>query len=261
MNIKHLVKYSLSVAALAVAAVSAPAHADIFQDFTVTYGGSTIKADKITGGYSEIFTVTSETTFATSAYATLPVFYKNEGKDFAGVSTNYLLYATFTATGNIVGGGSSFQGTTGTINVFLDKLTNLTDLSLPSVGGAEITRTNKLDDLLLASTSTFKFGTGHNFPGDTNAANGDYSLTFDNFLLTQDGKDYFTSPVPFYLQLTIDGNFGSFPLPDFSNPNPSSIITGAANVTFVPEPGMLGLFGIALLGLGLTRRRQGESAN
>lgn len=261
MNIKQLVKSSLSVAALAVAAIAVPAHADVFQDFTVTYGSSTINADKITGGYSEIFTLTSATTFATSAYATLPVFYKNEGKDFAGVSANYVLYATFTATGNIIGDGSSFQGTTGTINVFLDKMTTQTGLSLPSVGGTAINRTNTGDDLLLASTSNLQFGTGHNFPGGTQAANGDFSLTFNDFLLTQDGKDYFINPAPFYLQLTIDGNFGSFPLPDFSKPNPSSIITGAANVTFVPEPGMLGLFGIALLGLGLTRRRQVKSAN
>lgn len=257
MNIKSIIKSSVSAIALA-AAFAVPAHAEVFQDFTVTYGGSTVTADKITGGYSEIFTVTSATTFATSAYATLNSFYSNEGSDFQPnlSGATYGLYATFIATGNIVGNGTSFEGTSGTINLYLDKYVGgTTKLSLPGTGGAAIGRTNEGDDTLLASTSAFQFGSGHNFPGSTQAANGDFSLTFTDFSLTPTGEAYFIAPVPFYLQFTIDGNFGSFPLPAL---NGSSTITGAANVTFVPEPGMAALFGIALLGLGLTRRRQAK---
>lgn len=254
MNVKSLLKSSLSAIALA-AAVVVPAHADVFQDFTVTYNSNTVTADKITGGYTEIFTVTGPTTFATSAYATLNSFYANEGKDFVPnfSGATYGLYATFIATGNIVGDGSSFEGTTGTINLYLDKYVGgPTVLGLPSAGGGNITRNKADDDLLLATTSSFLFGSGHNFPGTTEAANGDFSLTFTDFSLTSDGASYFIAPNPFHLKFTIDGNFGSFPLP---NVNFSSIITGASNVTFVPEPGMVGLFGIALLGLGMARRR------
>lgn len=256
MNIKNILKSSVSAFALA-AAVAVPAHAEVFQDFTVTYEGKTVTADKITGGYTEIFTVTSPTTFATSAYATLNSFYQNEGTvfvpNFSGAT--YGLYATFVATGNIVDNGSTFEGTSGTINLYLDKYVGgPTTLSLPGTGGSQIGRgPNAGDDQLLASTSSFQFGSGHNFPGATQAANGDFSLTFTDFLLTPEGESYFIAPVPFYLQFTIDGNFGSFPLPSL---NGSSTITGAANVTFVPEPGMTALFGIALLGLGMARRRQ-----
>jgi hypothetical protein len=253
VNIKSIIKSSVSAIALA-AAVAVPAHAEVFQDFNVTYGGVTITADKITGTYAEIFTATSATTFTTSAYAWLTTFTSNEGLGSPKTTKNHNLYATFTADGNILGGGSTFQGTTGKINLYLDPSEDTT-LVLPGVGGAIINRGNIGDDFELASTSTFLYGSGHNFPGMTQAANGDFSLTFNDFALTTKGEAYFTSPVPFHMQFTIDGNFGSFPVPGL---NGSSIITGAANVTFVPEPGIAALFGIALLGLGLTRRRQAK---
>jgi hypothetical protein len=251
VNIKSLLKTGVSAVALA-AAVAVPAHAEVFQDFTVTYGGHTVTADKLNGGYSEIFTLGAGNTFKTSAYATLGQFFKNEGLDFVDFTEGYRLYATFTATGNILDGGATFQGTTGKIALFLDPLKNTT-LGLPGVGGAPINVGNVDDDIPLASTSTFQFGSGHTFPGNSQNANGDYSLTFTDFLLTSAGKDYFIAPVPFYLQLTIDGNFTNFPPPDA---NGNSVFNGGANVSFIPEPSMVGLFGIALLGLGLSRRRQ-----
>lgn len=255
MNIKLLLKAGVSAVALA-AAVAVPAHAEVFQDFTVTYGGKSYTADKITGSYTEIFSLTSATTFSTSAFSTLNTFTSNEGTvpvlpNSAG--STYGLYATFIATGNILNDGAFFQGTSGKINVYLDKFDGVTGLSVPSAGGQDIVRTNADDDLLLASTSSFKFGSGHVYPGSELFANGDYSLTFTDFLLTADGEKYFTSPVPFHLQFTIDGNFTNFPPPDA---NGNSVFNGGANVSFIPEPSMVGLFGIALLGLGLTRRRQ-----
>lgn len=261
MNIKHLVKYSLSIAALAVAAIAAPAHADVFQDFQITQGGVTFTADKISGSYSEIFTVTSPTTFSTSAYSNLNGFTSNEGMVAVlpnKINSSYGLYATFTATGNILNGGTSFQGLTGVINLYKDAFKNdvATGLALPGTGGLDIIRTHEGDDKLLASTSTLLFGAGHNFPGSTTAANGDFSLTFTNFELTEAGKKYFVSPLPFYSQFTIDGNFSSFTLPSVGSS--SSLITGATNVFFVPEPGMAALFGIALLGFGFSRRRSAK---
>jgi hypothetical protein len=260
MNIKHLVKYSLSVAALAVAAIAVPAHADVFLDFKVTQANTTFTADKISGSYTELFTVTGANTFSTSAYSKLTGFLSNDGTVTLSpnnINATYGLYATFTATGNILNGGANFEGTSGVVKLYKDNFTNaseVTGLALPTIGGAEILRTNAGDDNLLASTSTLLFGSGHNYPGGTTAANGDFSLTFDNFLLTSFGKDYFSSPNPFFEQFTIDGNFSSFSVPTTG----SSIITGANNVFFVPEPDMVALFGIALLGFGFSRRRSAK---
>lgn len=262
MNIKNVIKHSFSVAAVAIAAIAVPAHADVFPDFQITQGSTTFTADKISGSYTEIFTVTSPTTFSTSAYSNLNGFTSNDGTVSVlpnTINSAYGLYATFTATGNILNNGANFQGLTGTINLYRDNFRDglATTLALPGTGGQEIILTRNADDELLASTSTLLFGSGHNFPGATNAANGDFSLTFDNFLLTAAGNAYFSGPAnPFYKQFTIDGNFSSFTLPEVGSSN--SRITGANNVFFVPEPGMTALFGIALLGFGFSRRRSAK---
>lgn len=274
MNIKITFKKALAGVAVAAAAIAAPVHAE-FLDFTVNENGvpvvpaafqpllSTFVADKISGQYNEVFTVTGPGTFATAAYTTLGIFSKNEGANAIqgnALNTVYQLYATFSATGNITNAGAGFQGTTGTINLYLDSFRSgvagggVTGLTLPANGLGAVGRTNTADDYLIASTSTFNFGQGHNNPGNQNQANGDFSLNFTDFVLTAIGQNYFVAPNPFYMNVTIDGNFGTFPLPGL---NGSANITGASNAFFVvPEPGMLALMGIGLFGLALKKRRR-----
>ena len=90
---------------------------------------------------------------------------------------------------------------------------------------------------------------------------GDFSLTFSPFALTAAGSSFFVAPVPFYLEIVVDGVFRSFDPTTLGAPLFSTTTDGVAEGVFavVPEPATLTLLGMGLLGARFARRRKNQA--
>lgn len=249
--------FSTVAVAAATSLVSLPAAAE-FMDFQVSEGSvpgtpdNTFWADKLNGGYTEMVSLTSATTFSAQAYATFGQYMANEATvdvdsfvstpDAAG---GYRLYALFNATGTF--SGTSFTGVTGQFTLYIDPDRNttfsLTDgIVAPTLGGDG-------EDYEIGSTSTLVNGSG-----DLGGVPAAFDFIFTNFTLTDEGKAYFTSPSPFYIQTRVNGDIDADPA--LGNPFQ---VTGDVSAVFVPEPGTLALAGLALGAMGLVSRRRRSS--
>jgi hypothetical protein len=267
-------------------ATSRPASAvGIYPEFTVNQTlisnclaagiACSFQADVIAGSYTERFTVITNVggtgTFSTVAYFNTNSFNMNDGatpiilppsmlNTQLPAIDGYDIYAIFAATGTfspLGGTGVQFSATTGCVDLYVDRDVNTSPAGLPgAVGPAPTCAASGItfpagttaDDSLLGS-ATLASGEGHLFPS---AANGDFSLAFNPFVLTPLGAGVFTQPVPFYLTAILEGNFNNF-TPGAAGS--SETIGGVANA-FFPEPASLALFGIGLLGSSLAVRRR-----
>ena len=159
----------------ALGAMSSSASAQILPDFQVNTGaipGSpsvVFTADKITGNYNEVLTITGPGTFSTLAYWDAGQFVANDGTTVVsgtflgcgeGVNAGcYNIYGLFQSTGTFApdgSGGFDFTGGTGSIQLWADPLENGNPKTLPATGTGPLSSIgvpNTGDDILLATAA------------------------------------------------------------------------------------------------------------
>lgn len=282
MKLNNTILKTAIAASLAFAGVSAQAAVSL-PNFTVdpTVGGTAqqnfpgiglnpFSADRINGSYNETLTFGAVgNTFETSVFWTASVFRTDDdgndvGPGTTGVQLNYGLYVLFQGSGTYT---TSASGQTynfnngGNFSFYYDDYNSsvvgggVTGWTNPANGSLPYGLTNTADDTLLFSGSLFGAPGSQGFfingPGQNTGSFG----TTGNLTLTEAGKKFFINPVPFYTIALTSGDFTKFtPAPGATINN----VTGKMSVDFnrVPEPEVLSLLGIGLLGLGFNSRKK-----
>jgi hypothetical protein len=244
--------------------VAGAAKADLYPDFSVNptaYGGSgTFTADKITGNYTEVITFNANGTFDISLLYQAGQFVANDGTvalngggpGGTGLGATYGLYALFKGSGTFTLGPTTTFALNpgGTLGVFLDFPFDNSGYVAPATGTGNFAITNSGNDKTIA-TGAGVVGSG-NLTCSVGNNCGSFGQVTSFNLTNPDGTSYFIQPVPFYDLSLQSGQFNGFV------PSGTLQLNGSMDVIFarVPEPASLALVGVALLGLGVSRRRK-----
>lgn len=252
-------------ASCALSVQSAMAQTTVFPDFTVNPTGTTpnFVADKITGNYVEIANFSANGTFTANLYWKGAAFVSNDGQtqlnaNTTGLTTDYGLYALYTANGTFSTSGTqtnfNFIPGTGSLSFWLDPDNNT---NYVAGSGNDFVGAFTDDDIRLADGNPLS-GNGFLDPANPECGTGIFCGAFGStttFELTNpSGTGFFVAPSPFY-----ELSFQSGQLDNF-DPSGRQVLNGSLDVVFnVPEPASVGLLGLGLVALSLSRRRRRSS--